>query len=177
MIYFISDTHFFHKNRAKARGFTVSEMNNMLIRKWNRTVSNSDDVYILGDIFYGASIEEANQLLETLNGNKHLVIGNHDKHFLKKEKFNKNHFKEINHIIEFHYASYHFFLCHYPVIDWNRKRYGSIHLYGHVHENNEHQNVLGPQTYNVSVENIDYTPISIDTVIQIINKQIEQSSL
>ncbi|MGV2875859.1 metallophosphoesterase family protein [Macrococcus capreoli] len=173
MIYFISDTHFYHKNIATARGFTVEEMNAVLIHNWNSVIDASDEVYILGDLFYRATIEQANEILDCLNGVKYLVVGNHDKHYLKKANFNSSHFKEINLIIEFNYESYHFFLCHYPVIDWNRKRYGSIHLYGHVHENNVPQHILGPQTYNVSVENIDYKPISIDTVIQIINKQKE----
>ncbi|UOB20911.1 metallophosphoesterase family protein [Macrococcus armenti] len=177
MIYFISDTHFYHKNMAKSRSFTVEQMNALLIKNWNETVSESDDIYILGDLFYRASIEEANALLNTLNGKKHLVIGNHDKHFLKKEHFNKEHFQEISYIIEFNYDEYHFFLCHYPVVDWNRKRYESFHLYGHVHANRAFKPILGPQSLNLSVENIDYKPISINQVISIINKQIEDSSL
>ncbi|QIH75211.1 hypothetical protein GTN31_02515 [Macrococcoides canis] len=89
-----------------------------------------------------------------------------------KNNFNKEHFQEISHIIEFNYYEYHFFLCHYPVVDWNRKRYRSFHLYGHVHANKAFETILGPQSLNLSVANIDYKPISIDQVISIITNII-----
>ncbi|RAK45945.1 hydrolase [Macrococcus epidermidis] len=166
MIYFISDTHFYHKNIAESRGLTVEEMNTLMINNWNNIVNEDDEVYILGDLFYRATIEQANEILNNLNGTKHLVIGNHDKHYLKRKEFNKHHFKTIKDIIEFNYEGYHFFLCHYPVIDWNRKHYGSIHLYGHIHDNISYESILGPQSINVSVELIEYTPISINKIIE-----------
>ncbi|WP_289709791.1 hypothetical protein [Macrococcoides canis] len=39
MIYFISDTHFYHKNMAKSRSFAIGQMNALLIKNWNKTVS------------------------------------------------------------------------------------------------------------------------------------------
>lgn len=81
IIYFISDTHFYHKNITKARNFTVEQMNELLIKNCNDTVSKSDEISILEDLFYRASIDEANTLLDILNGKKYLVIGNHYKHF------------------------------------------------------------------------------------------------
>ena len=52
-VYFISDTHFFHKNIITYcdRPFSsVEEMNEQLIYNWNTIVSEDDDVIICGQI-------------------------------------------------------------------------------------------------------------------------------
>ena len=52
MLYFSSDHHFFHANviRYCNRPFgSVQEMNEALILNWNKTVTNDDIVYHLGD--------------------------------------------------------------------------------------------------------------------------------
>ena len=52
MRYFISDTHFNHKNVIKydKRPFdSLEEMEWEIIKRWNNTVSNKDIVYHLGD--------------------------------------------------------------------------------------------------------------------------------
>ena len=53
MIYFTSDLHFGHKNIISHTGRPFSaaeEMDEALIRNWNRTVQPNDEVYILGDL-------------------------------------------------------------------------------------------------------------------------------
>ena len=77
-----------------------SEVNNIytkvfidkIIKTWNKRITNQDDIYILGDLFFlgkNLDIDEANKILFKLNGKKHLIVGNHDD-FIRKEKFNKN---------------------------------------------------------------------------------------
>lgn len=76
MIYFIADTHFYHKNVITFcnRPFsTVEEMNQTLITNWNKTVSDTDEVYILGDFVYKGNGKQANELLQSLNGKKYLL--------------------------------------------------------------------------------------------------------
>ncbi|HHB0524308.1 TPA: metallophosphoesterase family protein [Staphylococcus aureus] len=174
MIYFISDTHFYHKTLAiKNRKFdSVEQMNQHIIKNWNETVSDDDDIYILGDLFYRSSIENANSILKLLNGNKYLVVGNHDKHYLSNENFKTDIFKQISEIIEFKSHNYLWVLCHYPLLEWNQKHYNnSIHLYGHVHDfKPEYYNkILGSNAVNVSCELIKYTPISIEQVLHNLN--------
>lgn len=56
MIYYISDLHIGHKAalRFDERPFAdVKEMENEIILRWNQKVTAEDDVYILGDVFYG----------------------------------------------------------------------------------------------------------------------------
>lgn len=174
MIYFISDTHFCHKTLAiNNRKFdSVEKMNQIIIKNWNETVSDDDDIYILGDLFYRASIENANSILKLLNGNKYLVVGNHDNHYLRNDNFDANIFEHISEIIEFKTHNYLWVLCHYPLLEWNQKHYNnSIHLYGHVHDfKTEYYNqVLGSNAMNVSCELINYKPISIEQVLHKLN--------
>ena len=57
MNYYISDLHFFCNSQTRAgvnydnRPFAnVEEMNNHILKRWNKKVTNGDTVYILGDI-------------------------------------------------------------------------------------------------------------------------------
>ena len=55
-IFFTSDTHFNHDREFvySSRGFkTIQEMNGTLVKNWNETVGNDDDIYVLGDFFLG----------------------------------------------------------------------------------------------------------------------------
>ena len=79
MIFFTADTHFDHANiiRLCNRPYeSIEQMNEDMIGKWNRKVTNSDTVYILGDMFFRSKDPEA--ILGRLRGKKYLIIGNHD---------------------------------------------------------------------------------------------------
>ena len=71
-----SDPHFHHENMAKRRGFSCAEeMNELIVKNWNNTVSKRDAVYLLGDI----TMEKNNYaILSRLNGVINVVLGNHD---------------------------------------------------------------------------------------------------
>ncbi len=82
MIYFISDTHFGHRNIVRYRPFNdIEEMDNTLINNWNSTVHENDEVYILGDFIY-KSDKHCSYYLRQLAGKKHLIVGNHDKKWM-----------------------------------------------------------------------------------------------
>ena len=79
-IFYISDTHFGHKNVLKYDNrpyFTVAEMDADLIRRWNNAVKPTDTVYHLGDFSWLKPAEES-EILQQLNGTKILIRGNHD---------------------------------------------------------------------------------------------------
>lgn len=82
MIWFISDTHFCHKNILDFtdRPFTsIDDMNEGLVQRWNQKVMPEDTIYILGDLTLG-SFKEFKPIALRLNGKKYLIKGNHD-HF------------------------------------------------------------------------------------------------
>ncbi|GCD12887.1 metallophosphoesterase family protein [Clostridium tagluense] len=175
--YFTSDLHFWHKKimEYEDRPFdTVEEMNEALIHNWNNTVKPIDDVYILGDVSFGNE-EQTLKILNRLNGNMHLIYGNHD-HVIKKSKMLQGKFawckdyyvlKTIN---PFTGNKIKLVLFHFPINVWEGKNYGSIHCYGHVHSNQKTHHpmtFIGKNSYNVGgdfgINNL--TPISLEQVL------------
>lgn len=139
MNYFISDLHFGHKNvlTFDNRPFnTIEEHDEYLINAWNETVGIDDDVYILGDISWHNSIKTI-EIFERLNGNKHLIKGNHDGKLLKNSEL-RNLFVEIKDYKELSIDNnISVVLCHYPIPCFKNHYYNWIHLYGHVHNSFE----------------------------------------
>lgn len=136
MNFFISDLHFGHENCLDFdnRPFkTIEEHDNALIERWNNAVGYDDDVYLLGDVAFGASSSKVAEYVSMLNGNKHLIIGNHDGRYLKNNDFRK-HFVEITHYKELFIDKRHsIVLSHYPHLSYRNLFRGWTHLYGHVH--------------------------------------------
>ncbi len=135
MNFYIADMHFGHQNvlAFDNRPFSsIEENDRTMIDNWNSVVGMSDDVYILGDISWHNSTETI-KIIEQLNGNKHLIRGNHDPKVLKNPKL-QNLFIEITDYKEITFDDGKgLVLCHYPILAFKNHYYGWIHLYGHVH--------------------------------------------
>ena len=89
-VYFIADTHFGHQNALAFdnRKFkTIEEHDNTLIENWNNAVGIDDEVFILGDISWH-NVTRTIEIVKSLNGVKHLIVGNHDTLRSVAEKFN-----------------------------------------------------------------------------------------
>lgn len=164
MIYFISDLHIGDKNLIKnfrTRFSSVAEHNEYIVKRWNETVQKDDIVYVLGDI--GSDKTLVKETFSKLRGKKIFVAGNHDK-FSKKyysEIFDETYYTPI-------YYSKRILLSHYP----RMVEQGVINVHGHIHE------ILldSKQHINVSCEVIDYTPIRI-TKIENILPSLEKENL
>lgn len=158
-IFLISDTHFGHKGVCeflcddgitKVRPWNdPNEMDEVLVDNWNKTVGHKDKIYHLGDV---AINRRCLKTLSRLNGDKVLIKGNHDIFQLKEYI---PYFRDIRayHVLD------RFILSHIPVHESQKKRFvGNIH--GHFHEK-----TLPDFWYHcVSVEQINYTPVSFDTI-------------
>mgnify|MGYP002798523253 FL=1 len=142
MRYFISDLHFYHQNlneQMDCRGFADGkEMNEHMIRQWNRRVGPKDEVVILGDLSVGKG-KATNAIVEQLNGRLILLEGNHDR-FLEDKQFDRSRFEWIGPYLELQDHKRKLVLCHYPILCYNgqyrKMRDGSdrtFMLYGHVH--------------------------------------------
>jgi len=99
-----------------------------VINKW---VNKKDTLFILGDVSLSPR-EQAEKFIDKLNGNKFLILGNHDKNIKSSTRFS-----QITQIKDFTYSkdklNIHIVLSHYPILSWNRKIHGSWHLFGHCH--------------------------------------------
>ena len=163
-IFFTSDSHFNHKNVISHcnRPFElVEEMNEKLIENWNSVVSKNDHVYHLGDFSLGNETETL-YVLNQLNGNKFLVLGNHD-YVIQKNKSIQNKFSWIkdyyNLILD---DKQMICLFHYPIQSWRKKQHGSIHLHGHSHGEMPSENI---KRYDVGVDTNDFTPVNLEVII------------
>ncbi len=168
-IYFTSDQHFNHDKDFiwEQRGFkNVTEMNEALIGKWNEVITPWDTVFHLGDLCLG-KIEDIEPILRRLNGEIHLVIGNHDT--VNRIAFYKT-VPQIKRIIDFTTVNHngcHLALSHYPKDITKRKRHYSQEMYcvhGHIHTRDRFMSEY-KFTYNVAVDAHELKPILIDDLV------------
>lgn len=170
-IFFTSDTHFHHTNIIKysSRPFTsVEEMNETLIERWNSVVGKTDDIWHLGDFAF-AKFEKMKTIFNRLNGRKKLIVGNHD----HDDTFDLS-WHEIQDYKQLSINNTFIILCHYKFQVWNRLHHGSVHLYGHSH------NQLKPnrQSIDVGVDNPawNYTPVTFEQISEELAKHSEIDS-
>ncbi len=175
--FYISDWHYGHKNilAYDNRPFkTIEEMNNTLVDRWNETVSSGDRVFVLGDMFW-CNEDFAAPILQSLNGEKVLVLGNHDTY--KKQAF-RSQFSRITEYLEVKDGGKNVVLCHYPIPCFKNHFHGWYHLYGHVHNSfewnvMEHDKMLLKELYGhpCNMFNVgammpwmDYTPRTLEQI-------------
>lgn len=131
MIFFTSDTHFTDPRvlRIDRRPFkTMAEHDAALIANWNAVVGADDEIWHLGD-FASSKDGDCSELLESLNGVKHLVIGNNDPECVVSAKA----WASVQHYAELTLDGQLVILCHYPFRTWNQMGKKSINLHGHSH--------------------------------------------
>ncbi len=174
MLFFTSDLHFGHEKIIKAcrRPFSsVEEMNGKLVENWNATVGAQDEVYILGDFALRLEMPVIHEILEQLNGRKHLIFGNHDHEIARHRYFFRDVFASMRDLYLMRLPSYdkRLILCHYPMMFWCGDYDPKfVHLYGHIH-NNAHDIAWASHlrnAYNVGVDVNGYRPVSIDEILE-----------
>lgn len=156
-IWFTSDTHFGHKRIIELanRPFTsVEEMDEKMIERWNWRVGRGDIVYHLGDFAFA----DHTPYLRRLNGQKWLVLGNHDHSNRVKKADGWYSIDKLLHVK--HIDDTPLVLCHYAMRVWNRSHYGAIHLYGHSHGNLPGDS----QSCDVGVDCWDFFPVSLEEI-------------
>ena len=131
---YIADLHFGHENiiRFDDRPFSdAKEMEEVLISNWNSVVKNGDTTYILGDFCWGKE-DEWNRIIKLLNGNKVLILGNHDLKNMSAEL--KKMFQDIKDYKEITDDGKHVIMSHYPMFCYKGSYDPNTYmLHGHVH--------------------------------------------
>lgn len=172
MIWFSADLHLSHSKIIKFcdRPFSsVEEMDQHLIEEWNRCVSSTDTIYFLGDFAFAGQKRVA-ELLNSLNGLKHIIWGNHDK-TLKKLLREQKLVESQQDYLEIKVDRQPIVLFHYPLRTWNKAYHGSWHLYGHCHGKAP---PLG-KSVDVGVDakelTCEYRPVNLDEIREFMEKQ------
>ena len=113
---------------------SVDDMNASMIRRWNAQVAPNDTVYSLGDWAFG-KIEFTMDILRQLNGNIHMILGNHDKEIKKNRKLliDGDLVKSIKDYDEIYVGNVFICLFHYPMQQFNKAHHGAWALHGHCH--------------------------------------------
>lgn len=143
-VWFIADTHFCHErilkftNRNIFADNSIEKHDEYIIKLWNSTVDKHDTIYIIGDFALADSIK-TRKVLQRLNGNKVLILGNHDK-VPEEIKRYFNHVTQIKNMTfkaslykDFMKEDMHVVMCHFPMVSWDRKNKGYVMVHGHCH--------------------------------------------
>lgn len=164
----VSDTHFGHEVILKAdfarreRFFnsSVNEMDECMVEKWNSVVKPGDTIYHCGDVMFGSKNGFKERVWSKLNGNKKLIIGNHDnvKYLTKDGLFSTIDFwKRLR--------DFGVILSHIPLHPQTLQetRWGGdllLNVHGHTHSNKSPE---GPY-HCVCVEQTDFTPVNLEEI-------------
>lgn len=179
-VWFTSDTHFGHESMI-SKGWrpqfsSVDEMDQTIIDRWNDTVRPHDQVWHLGDFGMAASWYLF-EVLRKLNGDVHLIAGNHDSVWSGNRDAHKRQrdwldagFMSVQSFARRKIGGQHVLLCHFPYSgdhtegdryeEYRLNNTGLWLIHGHVH--NEWK-VRGQQI-NVGVDQWGFTPVALETI-------------
>lgn len=157
-IWFSSDLHLNQERTlimSKRPFDTVPEMNDAIIRNWNRNVGKNDTAYILGD--FGDY-----SYAKYLNGHKILIPGNYemvdDLEYIKSFDFEM----VTDEIHTINYLRYVINMVHEPLkLNKQYMEENEINLFGHIHK----LCMVKKFGLNVGADCHNFTPIDLDTVL------------
>jgi calcineurin-like phosphoesterase family protein len=162
-IFFISDHHFAHSKPydtflrpdgkfLRHEFANAEEGDEAMIDRHNAVVKDNDRVYFVGDVcFHKRDLAKVGRM----KGRKVLIKGNHD---LLEPKDYLQYFDDIRGVHKFKGL----IISHYPIHPGSLGK-AKLCIHGHLH----YRKILtdlgeeDPRYFNVSVECIDYTPISL----------------
>ena len=155
-LFFTADHHFGH---GGARGLfkrpfaSVAAMDRAMIVRWNAAVAADDEVWHLGDFAVRQSAARMGELLETLAGTKHLLVGNND----GPATTGLAGWASVQHYAELEEGGTFLVLCHYPLRSWHRMGRGALNLHDHSHG----RLAPLPRQVDVGVDVWNFRPITL----------------
>ena len=156
-----------------------------LINLWNETVGDDDIVFVLGDFIWSKDSNEIVKTIKLLNGGTIFFLpGNHD----NVELYNKVKDKRFHIISDTAMVfvsgidedkpsrEHELMISHFPLATWPHFYRGTYNLHGHIHSGPRSKAdvdqpgadlILKPHlTYDVGVDNNDYKPVEIRTILK-----------
>lgn len=181
-IYFTSDLHFGHDRPFlyEPRGFSfIQEHDETIIANWNSVVGPDDTVFVLGDLMLNDN-EHGMECLGRLNGNLHIIRGNHDSDTRWMLYSMLPNATLHNWAGMLKYKKYTFYLSHYPTITGNYDlekplKAKVINLCGHSHTKNPFVDFSKGLIYHCELDAHNNYPILLDDIIQEIKREVEKN--
>lgn len=199
--HFTSDPHWGHVNKNKSgviefcdRPFKdMDDMMHQIRERWNKVVKPEDQVICVGDMFFYLSKAEAKEYMDSLNGRKILVRGNHDR---KPREMNAMGFDFVCEELKLLIGNERVTVCHFPFRipiwkhtwykfknkflkplgfkhTWVDKYYkrrpkdeGQFLIHGHTHNKDQ---VRG-RAIHVGMDAWDFTPVPLGQIGNIISE-------
>lgn len=151
-------------------------MTDGIVDRHNEVVRKGDKVYHIGDMFWRTFGHEAaiNLVRKRLNGEHFYLLGNHEELMLGINKQSETLRKSFiwvaeREIIRPDKKLPKIVLDHYAGRVWQGQGGGSIQLYGHSHGELEAKPY--GKSMDVGVDANNYYPVSLDQVMEIMNKR------
>jgi len=146
---------------------TVEEMNDQLVKNWNKVVKSSDLVFHLGNFAWEPLT--ARTILKKLKGKIFFLIGNADEALLEVAEEFENVVILDHQIVEL--PQFDSVLCHYPLEVWNGKSSGTIHFHGHTVFSHK-TDLRVSNRINTCVDFWSYSPIKFSAIKEFVNGKI-----
>lgn len=134
--FFTADCHFehakFYDRNRRTRPFDMDDWNEMLLDQINSRVERADRLFILGDFAWKRPGYWRQQIQC-----RHvtLIVGNHDSEAKCRRVFGGAMY--LTRVVKKVAGVARAFLSHYPHAHWPASHHGSLHLYGHCHNQRE----------------------------------------
>lgn len=184
-IWLTSDLHLCHDKEFiyKPRGFhSVDEMNTCIFNNICQTVTNDDDLYILGDCFLNDN-ELGMEILKNLPGRKTIIFGNHDtptrQELIEKNAINMYNISVAGYGYVLKYRGYIFYLSHYPTLTSNFDEHKPlkrrvVSLCGHTHTQDKFIDMDKGLIYHVELDAHQNNVVLIDDIIEDIKNYVKE---
>lgn len=157
MKYFIGDLHFGHEKLLSTPAWkqfsSIEDHDSQIIKNWNSRVTPEDTVFLLGDVALGGTKKDENFMKSRfLQGHKRLILGNHDASCLQM-------WAAVFDSVHGAYCldNQNWLLTHLPVHPCQMQHRYSLNIHGHMHSTK----IDDKKYLNVSCEQINFTPISL----------------
>jgi calcineurin-like phosphoesterase family protein len=169
--FFTSDTHFDDEQAIEYfnRPFrSMDEMNAVMVENWNRTVTEEDTVYHLGDVTL-EDIQHFTKWARQLHGWIKILPGSHDGPWLKDFPASGSSEKVqlIPPLVSLEFPELKagevpqvIVLCHYSMQVWDRSNQSAWHLFGHSHCKLKGIGL----SFDVGVDCTEFKPLSLEEV-------------
>jgi calcineurin-like phosphoesterase family protein len=141
MRYFTADPHYAHEGVLEfcKRPFaSITDHDDCLIAETNAIVMPTDELFIVGDYCWTGGYKKPGHFRNRIKCRTvKLIWGNHDNQSVASQ------FSETHDVLSLKLRQpgvldpVRLFLSHYPLAYWPASHHGSLHLYGHCHDQRE----------------------------------------